>query len=481
MHIINRALLVKLAWKLCSDKTSIMFIYLQAKYFPDGEIFDPEKKYNSTWSWNSINSELQFVQKFSCSYTGNGESIYIWKHMWISEIRGPPQPKIVCLINHNYTFVKQLINDDNATWNINLLKELFDPPIVELILHIFIHQNCDDKLVWLLEKNECFYVKSCYRKMYEEIHIPQSVGPRLQKIYTKLWKVPILPRILQFIWKAISGLLPTRMALGQAVVGDNDLRALCDQHSESATHLIMECSFFRLISEQEVVKRSIISWCIWTVRCEKVFQQSNPNPERTIQKCRLLIEEHASRKSYMPKTMQGVNRRNLYWIPPPLNYVTINCDGSFLDHNKYGGIGLIIRNYAGEQQGARCIHLKNIRSAEKAECIRLWEAVKWVKDLQLENVQFDLDAKVVVEAVNKDNNYVDWILLNYIKNIKSFFSSYSSWKCYYIPKERNKVVDILSKLSRKEELSMSWTESTPVVIRSQLLLDSTHVTDDQMQ
>ncbi|XP_026384998.1 uncharacterized protein LOC113280606 [Papaver somniferum] len=53
---------------------------------------------------------------------------------------------------------------------------------------------------------------------------------------------------------------------------------------------------------------------------------------------------------------------------------------------------LIIRNCAGEQQGARCIFLKDLRHAEQAECMELWEAVKWAKELQL--------AKVLVFATN---------------------------------------------------------------------------------
>lgn len=90
MQTFNKALLAKSAWKLCMDKSSIMEKSLQAKYYPYENIFETHKKYNSTWSWRSINSELNFVKKHSCWNLGNGQNILIWKHRWIPEVQGPP-------------------------------------------------------------------------------------------------------------------------------------------------------------------------------------------------------------------------------------------------------------------------------------------------------------------------------------------------------------------------------------------------------
>ncbi|XP_026384915.1 aspartyl protease family protein 2-like [Papaver somniferum] len=89
-----------------------------------------------------------------------------------------------------------------------------------------------------------------------------------------------------------------------------------------------------------------------------------------------------------------------------------------------GGIGLIIRNVAGTQQAARCIYLTEIRSAEQAECIGLWQAVRWEKEQKLEKVHFEMDAKFVVDAVNKNNGAIDWRLHNIVLDIKHLFSVY---------------------------------------------------------
>lgn len=44
MHIFNKALLAKSAWKLASDTDSMMVKSLQAKYFVDGDLFNLKKK-----------------------------------------------------------------------------------------------------------------------------------------------------------------------------------------------------------------------------------------------------------------------------------------------------------------------------------------------------------------------------------------------------------------------------------------------------
>lgn len=89
----------------------------------------------------------------------------------------------------------------------------------------------------------------------------------------------------------------------------------------------------------------------------------------------MLFEEHARQNSLVPDRPHRVNCNNNHRLPPPLDTLTVNCDGSFQDIDRSSGIGPIIRKYAGAQQAARCIHLRNIGSTEKADCMGLWESV----------------------------------------------------------------------------------------------------------
>lgn len=99
-----------------------------------------------------------------------------------------------------------------------------------------------------------------------------------------------------------------------------------------------------------------------------------------------------------------------------------------------------------------------------------------MKEQNLVKVVFELDAKLVVDAVNKTQGAVDWRLRNLIKDIKQYFISFNSWKLSYIPKERNTVADVLSKLARVDGVTHTWGLVSPEEIRHQLAEDAKNVT-----
>ncbi|XP_026459790.1 uncharacterized protein LOC113360498 [Papaver somniferum] len=210
-------------------------------------------------------------------------------------------------------------------------------------------------------------------------------------------------------------------------------------------------------------------------RCENVFQNSTSTPEKISRRINLFIEEQVKQKVTIQVNLPKVNRINRHWNPPPVNMMTMNCDGSFCDISKMGGIGLIIRNRAGHSQATRIFHMRNICNAKQAEGLRLWEDVKWATELKLDNVLFELDCKVIVDVVNKEVSYIDWRLSNLIKDIKLYFSSNSSWNCSYVPKECNRAADALSRLARTDNLSEVWFKNAPPVITSILQEDARYV------
>ncbi|XP_026459755.1 uncharacterized protein LOC113360462 [Papaver somniferum] len=206
LKLFNRALLAKSAWRICTDNTSICAQSLKAKYFSDGRIFDSKENSNFTGSWKSIRSELPFIKNNTCWCIGNGKTILIWSYKWIPELSTRPSPKQGCSNFQDYNYVYQLFSDSGG-WNQTLIFALFEAPVERLVLNTSIHMNHPDRLVWTPERNRSFSVKSAYRKMYEEQNTDQSIGQRMQSIFKRLWKLPILPRISQFIWKCLKDIL----------------------------------------------------------------------------------------------------------------------------------------------------------------------------------------------------------------------------------------------------------------------------------
>ncbi|XP_026419925.1 uncharacterized protein LOC113315898 [Papaver somniferum] len=122
----------------------------------------------------------------------------------------------------------------------------------------------------------------------------------------------------------------------------------------------------------------------------------------------------------------------------------------------------------GTHRGSKCIYLRSLSSAEHAESIALWEATKWAKERNMQQAVFEMDSKIVVDAVNNKSFNIDWRLRNLILDIKVFFSRFKSWHYVHVHKECNKVADSLSKLARIECVSGVWLLKPPQEISAKV-------------
>ncbi|XP_026410452.1 uncharacterized protein LOC113305650 [Papaver somniferum] len=208
--------------------------------------------------------------------------------------------------------------------------------------------------------------------------------------------------------------------LNPTVTGDVDSCPFCNMHIETSSHVIVNCTLSRAVWFSTLVWNSSN---VNTLEDWKIVRISN-----------LFIEEHVKQKYSIQVKLPKVNRKNIHWSPPPVNMLTINCDGSYCYNDNSSGIGLIICNCAGNNKAAMSITMENVSSAVQAESTTLWEAVKWAIDLKMEKVLFELDCKVVVDVVNKEDFSIDWRCVNLIKDIKLFFKNNRFWKCSYVQK-----------------------------------------------
>ncbi|XP_026437406.1 uncharacterized protein LOC113335597 [Papaver somniferum] len=369
LKLFNRALLAKSAWRLCTDETSMCALSLKAKYFPDGKVFNIKDNPNSTWSWRSISFEIMFIKKHSCWSIGNDHKIKIWSYRWISDLPDPPAPKNGVQDYQNYTYLHELFTDSGG-WNYSLIFSLFEAITTRLILNLSIHPQHEDRLVWTLENNGKFTVKSAYRRMFEDHNIVQTVGQRMKKIFKRMWKVPLLPRITYFLWKCLQDILQTRDKLTYAIQDGNYGCPMCTQTLETSSHIILHCHFsravwFAVLGLHIQGDANMVDWFInW-------FDKLSANQIQ----CKLEIDLFLRKTPRLSAQIPKQCRVNLHWSPPPLDAFKINVDGSFHYDIKNGGIGIIVRDFAGVHKGSRCIYSEAAWIPEHVECKDLWEAV----------------------------------------------------------------------------------------------------------
>lgn len=84
----------------------------------------------------------------------------------------------------------------------------------------------------------------------------------------------------------------------------------------------------------------------------------------------------------------------------------------------------------------------------------LYEALSWIKGMELDRVLIEVDAKVVVEAVNSNK-----------QNLSTFgnYITYPNFSIFYICRSANELTNRLAKVSRNFLSPSCWVEPPSIV------------------
>ncbi|GAU22435.1 hypothetical protein TSUD_123220 [Trifolium subterraneum] len=120
--------------------------------------------------------------------------------------------------------------------------------------------------------------------------------------------------------------------------------------------------------------------------------------------CTVLTEwqtAHAEQTNSINRQLQPAE---LKWSKPSLGRYKCNIDASFSSDIDKVGIGMCIRDDQGKFLLAKTEWFSPTCDVEMSEAQGLLHAFRWVCDLQLEDIDFELDAKIVVTKFHSKND-----------------------------------------------------------------------------
>lgn len=83
LQIFNEALLTKQAWRIINFPNSLMARKLKSKYFPHTSLMDVKQSPVASFTWRSILSARDLLQKGLRKVVGHGHSVEIWGDPWV--------------------------------------------------------------------------------------------------------------------------------------------------------------------------------------------------------------------------------------------------------------------------------------------------------------------------------------------------------------------------------------------------------------
>ena len=237
----NETMLAKQIWRLTYDTESLFYKVFEAKYFPNGNVFEASSA-SGSFAWKSILRSKNLIERNARCRIGNGKGIRIFHDAWL------PNSNDGRILFHRDVLapdatVDLLIDPHSGQWNLNLIDQCFFPPDAKIIKSMplcFVPQN--DSLVWPAKRNGKFSVKSRYKCLCDDYH---EAVPEVAEVHRGLWKgvwgLNVPGKIKHFQWKCCSNVLPAKENLLKRTIIAESVFHLCSEQSEDVMHALWGC------------------------------------------------------------------------------------------------------------------------------------------------------------------------------------------------------------------------------------------------
>ncbi|XP_060966242.1 uncharacterized protein LOC133034831 [Cannabis sativa] len=297
-----------------------------------------------------------------------------------------------------------LFSVHSKSWDYEVINDLFDERDKNLVLSIQLSGSATaDKWCWNDEPNGLYTVKSAYRRLQQVSGV--HVADQDQKMFKAIRKLEVPPKVQHFLWRVLVGCLPTKVQLSTKKVNVDLYCPFCNLAVETISHILLECRFARscwcvsnaptganngdfnrwfnaLIEHHSaavVQEAACISWKIWSVRNELLWNKKTCSAMDVVRSARTVLNQYCSAQTQKTGALLFDDINN--------------------EQNKFG-FGCVARDTNGMLLEAISASRFGVVKPEIAETIGIKETLSWIERKQWSNVVIETDALVVVQAIN---------------------------------------------------------------------------------
>lgn len=524
----NLALLYKWVWRYFSDQSALWRYVIQNKYkyaqsFRVSDLQIPK----SGGAWRNICAAiLKNPEAKNLAITGirakigDGKKVLFWHDAWLGA--SPLKnlfPRLSAISSSPNATIHSLgfWNGSNWAWYLSWMRNLRIRDSLERVaLQKMLDKVClaleeEDSFIWAPDKSGSFSVKSF------SLELSKLAQPNHHDSTINIWKGLAPHRIELFVWLACFGKINTRGKLTRLgiISADQDICVLCNNSSETSTHLMLHCEFswsvwcwwldlwgIKWAAPPSLVAAYrqwmppnlgvlfkkiwssmfyIIIWSVWKERNSRVFNniQCSQQQVRDLILTRLvwwmkgwgeIIPYSLDDILRNPQCLKWLERKkinlqgkplgpDLSWAPPPPNSFKWNVDASFNPSINASAIGGVLRNSKGE---FICIFSSPIPPMEinNAEVNAIFRAIQISESFpdkcQSSNLIIESDSLNAVKwCTAKEGG--PWNLNFHLNFIRNAIKRNTTMSILHQKREANHVADSLAKqgLQRGSEF-LAW-------------------------
>jgi hypothetical protein len=240
----NLALVAKQGSRIIQNPNSLVSKILKEKYFPQSSFLNSQLGRQPSFIWQNFWNARSLLEEGLSWRVGDGKRIGIWTNKWVLAAPGGFLQSSMRVLDRNAR-VCELLNTGTNWWNMPLIHDIFTAEEAELICGMAVNPRIgEDRLVWRCTKNGEFSVRSVYHLAKDKFEVDMGScsnrdGTRM--LWRAIWLIEVPRAAKIFLWKACSGILPTKEKLHKRNITSNPLCPICNLADETTVHALWSC------------------------------------------------------------------------------------------------------------------------------------------------------------------------------------------------------------------------------------------------
>jgi ribonuclease HI len=427
------AMLARQGWRMLTNPESLCARVLKARYFPNTSVLEATPAAGISYSWRSILKGIALLKEGITWRIGDGLSVNIWTDAWLARdgTRQPVTPRGQCIL----TKVSELIEPHSGQWDEELIRDTFWEIDARVILSTPIRDDFEDFPAWHFDSRGLFSVKSAYRVYVRgrDANIASSsLSSDGKSFWTKIWEIPCIPKVKQFMWRLAHNSLPIMANIEKRGIECDTKCTCCNYPVEDGVHLFLKCKEMRTLWRdigledlcdqmatydsaqdvvQEILKRNdgektLIACMLWRWWLRR-NKRSKEGKVILVQEILRQSKYWAAESLQIFKKEEKVttsSRQICRWQRPSVGTMKVNTDGAFIEGTGQGGWGFIVQDDTGAVRGSGMGHIKYAASALHSEAMACLKAVQAVATWGMGNIHIESNSVTLVQALQSSEH-----------------------------------------------------------------------------
>ncbi|XP_031116828.1 uncharacterized protein LOC116020496 [Ipomoea triloba] len=225
-------------------------------------------------------------------------------------------------------------------------------------------------------------------------------------------------------------------------------------------------SCFDALTDEMIPKFIMICWGIWSSRNACVWNGENFDLLLMARQALLFLDNWLAvvDSSTMPTPTSSAIR----WEPPHYGRLKLHTDAALDGNNGVMGFGWVLRDHNGIFLAAKNMCMHGLYGVKEAEATSMREALSWLKDTGMGDVDVETDSQLVFKAIFSPTFNSAFGLI--IGDIKELASSLGGVDFRFVKRSANHAAHIVAREAVSESGCGEWFDNPPLFLGDCLMI-----------